>query len=144
VIRLKEQKGFTLIEIVMVIILLSILAAVAAPKFIDLTTEAHDAAIDGAFGAVNSALAIAIAKSKTVPDEDSAKNKNFEDLVYDNLDFSNGISRDNYSGGVNNNASNVTFDIKSGTTGAGRIATVEYLVDVDGSPSLLLTAKSDF
>jgi len=49
--RLRNQKGFTLIEIIAVLIILGILAAVAVPKFLDLTENAEKEAIEGALAA---------------------------------------------------------------------------------------------
>ena len=57
------QKGFTLIELVVVIVILGILAATAAPKFIDLTGDAKGAVIKGVQGSVNSAINMVHAKA---------------------------------------------------------------------------------
>ena len=50
----KTQQGFTLIELVIVIVILGILAAVALPKFVDLKTDARQATVTGWAGAIGS------------------------------------------------------------------------------------------
>ena len=52
----KQQSGFTLIELVIVIAILGILSAVALPKFVDLSGSAKTAAVQGVAGAITSAF----------------------------------------------------------------------------------------
>lgn len=52
------QRGFTLIELVMVIVILGVLAAVAIPKFVDLKGDAVTAATAGVAGGLSSASAV--------------------------------------------------------------------------------------
>ena len=59
----KTQQGFTLIELVVVIVILGILAATAAPKFIDLTGDAKASTLQGVRGSIESATSMVHAKA---------------------------------------------------------------------------------
>lgn len=60
---MKKSSGFTLIELVVVIVILGILAATAAPKFMDLQKDARISALNGLMGAMKSANSMVYSKA---------------------------------------------------------------------------------
>lgn len=56
---MNKQSGFTLIELVLVIVIIGILAATALPRFVNLSNDARVAAVEGLAGNVTSAAALA-------------------------------------------------------------------------------------
>ena len=58
-----RRKGFTMIELVVVIVILGVLAAIAIPKFLNLQDEAKQSVCDANVGAINASLAITYAQN---------------------------------------------------------------------------------
>jgi MSHA pilin protein MshA len=60
--RIRDEKGFTLIEVIVVIIILGILAVVAVPRYLDMRTEAEKGVAKGITASLRGAIAIRHAK----------------------------------------------------------------------------------
>ena len=59
----KNEEGFTLVEVIAVLVILGILAAVAVPKFFDMQDTARTKALQGALGELNGQVALAFAQN---------------------------------------------------------------------------------
>ncbi|MCJ8295374.1 MAG: type II secretion system GspH family protein [Colwellia sp.] len=79
--RVKAQQGFTLIELVIVVVILGFLAVTAIPKFLDLTEQAKQANIEGMAGGFATGVSLARAQweAEARPNDGGTPKKNFVD-----------------------------------------------------------------
>ena len=100
---MRNQKGLTLIEIIAVLVILGILAAVAVPKFVDMQGEAQEYAVEGALGALAStaymqyAYALLQSPSTTTYSPDPSQ-----------------VTVGEFTGEITNNAGQVTIEVTGG------------------------------
>lgn len=149
--HLKSSAGFTLIELVLVIIVLGILGAVAMIQFGNITQDARDASLRGMAGAYGAQLAIAVNTLRALPsggggttagadDGCAAGETAFEDCVYFDVPnpTADGINRSTYDTG--NNRFNICTDTNAtacsnAIPAANCGATTERFVTVTYTPA---------
>ncbi|WP_413525312.1 type II secretion system protein [Photobacterium phosphoreum] len=80
---MKRQNGFTLIELVVVIVILGILAVTAAPKFLNLQDDARASSLQGLKGAIDGAAGITYGKA-AIQGKEASENAEVDgiDVVY--------------------------------------------------------------
>lgn len=109
----RRKAGFTLVELVIVIIVLGILAAVAIPKFFDFTTDAKESACKGSLGGVRSAISNFYAYSATPAGGGTVAFPTLAELLVAGSVMEQDIPDNPYSTGGNKNA--VIVGVTKGT-----------------------------
>ena len=99
---LPHKSGFTLVELVIVIVVLGILSAVAIPKFFDVSGDANEAACKGSLGGVRSGIANYYAYSATPTGGGTAAFPTLVQLTATGTVMAQGIPDNPYSTGTAN------------------------------------------
>jgi len=165
-----RTSGFTLIELVIVIVILGILAVTAAPKFLDLSSDAREGLLNGVKASMQTASTVVYSKALIAGVEKTAEASAPVVAVNGNdieLDFGYPISTTtnmgdlldldaDFSTAVVANAANATVAVKLSSvdqagddataadyTGGGKFCRVEYTEsNVEGTPPTI-TVKQD-
>jgi MSHA pilin protein MshA len=142
-----KARGFTLIELVVVITILGILAAFAIPKFVALDQQARFATITGLGGSVKSAAALARSLSMATSITTVANMEGTSVTLSNNYPDS---SLTGIAAAVNTSATDFTFAAGTGTTtpavwtkvGAPTTCTVSYTAALTGAVPVVLVAAA--
>lgn len=97
---MNKHKGFTLIELVIVVIILALLAAVAIPKFVNLADDAKSSAMRGMQASIISARDLTFAEMQVKPQNFNANGRRFtldtDETILVRADYPDGRWRNNF------------------------------------------------
>ena len=134
--KINQQKGFTLIELVVVIVVTGVLAAVAAPKFMGVSSEARQSAMAGVGAALKSQINTTHAKSIMDQNEDEA----ISSLVVENTNVAMAFGYPNATEAAINALVDLDGDYKIAV--AGTVATITYDVSITTNCTVVYTAAT--
>lgn len=126
---LRSESGFTLIELVLIIVILGILGAVATIQFGNIIQDSKDAAVQGTAGSVSAQLATAINNAKALPDLTAGDtncntattgDNSFKNRVYNCLTFSGKVFKDST---LTLTATTAAFNVCTGAACTGATGT---------------------
>lgn len=124
---MKQQKGFTLIELIIVIVVLGILAVTAAPQFINFQSDARESTVKGAQASIQGAMQLVYAKSLIDGTDDAAKAAG-ETVETENGDI-------NISFGYPTALDGTTVDA-NGIQAAAGLSSTEWTATVEGTTAV--------